>query len=139
MRHLIGLGLFAVGLALIWAALRRRNGIIAELQRLEAAGQPDPRPTLHPSLAVLGDIVPPLMIGALVVMALKLVLAYAMTGAGRWFSLLDLAGFLFLIGAWCTWLVLVTRHRALPPADGGPAPVRRAVGAAAARRGDARV
>jgi uncharacterized membrane protein YqjE len=63
---------------------------------------------------VLGDVVPPLMIGALAIMALKLVLAYVLTGADRWFSLVDLAGFLFLIGAWSTWLVLKTRYRSFP-------------------------
>lgn len=115
MRHLIGLVLFAAGIALIWAAVTRRNAIIAETRRLEAAGLPDPRAALHSSLAVLGDVVPPLMIGALAIMALKLVLAYVMTGADRWFSLVDLAGFLFLIGAWSTWLVLKTRYRAFPP------------------------
>lgn len=115
MRHLIGFALFAAGGVLIWTALARRNGIIAEQRRREAAGEPDPRATLHASLAVLGDVVPPLMIGALVIMSLKLVLAYAMTGADRWFSPLDLAGLLFLIGAWCTWLVLRTRYRSYPP------------------------
>lgn len=114
MRHLTGVILFFSGCALIWAAIARRNGILAEQRRREAAGLPDPRADLHPSLAMLGDVVPPLMIGALVVMALKLVLAYAMTGAERWFSLVDLAGFLFLIGAWCAWLVLKTRYRAFP-------------------------
>lgn len=115
MRHLIGLLLIAAGIALIWAAVTRRNAIIAEARRLEAAGLPDPRATLHSSLAMLGDVVPPLMIGALAIMALKLVLAYVMTGADRWFSLVDLAGFLFLIGAWSTWLVLKTRYRSFPP------------------------
>jgi hypothetical protein len=117
MRHLIGLALFATGVALIWAALARRNAIIADLRRLEAAGLPDPRAALHSSLVVIGDVAPPLMIGALIVMALKVVLAYAMTGADRWFSLVDLAGFLFLIGAWCIWLVLKTRYRSFPPQD----------------------
>jgi hypothetical protein len=115
MRHLIGLALFAAGIALLWVGVARRNAIIAELRRLEAAGLPDPRAALHSSLAVLGDVAPPLMIGALVIMALKVVLAYVMTGADRWFSLLDLAGFLFLIGAWSTWLVLKTRYRSFPP------------------------
>jgi hypothetical protein len=114
---MIGLALFATGVALIWAAVARRNAIIAELRRLEAAGLPDPRAALHSSLVVIGDVVPPLMIGALIVMALKLVLAYIMTGADRWFSLVDLAGLLFLIGAWCIWLVLKTRYRSFPPQD----------------------
>jgi uncharacterized membrane protein YqjE len=114
MRHLTGAVLLLAGCALIRAAIARRNGILAEQRRREAAGLADPRASLHPSLAILGDVVPPLMIGALVVIALKLMLAYAITGAERWFSLVDLAGSLFLIGAWCAWLVLKTRHRAFP-------------------------
>lgn len=124
MRHLIGLILFAIGAALLWTAVARRNLILAEERRLAAAGLPDPRADLHPSLAMLGEIVPPLMIGALVVMTLKLVLAYAMTGAARWFSLVDLAGLLFLVGAWCAWLVLKTRHRAFPAGAGIDPPQR---------------
>jgi len=127
MRHLIGLALFALGAALIWGALRRRNGIVAEQRRREAAGEPDPRPRLHPSLAVLGDVAPPLMIGALVVMALKLLFAYVMTGAERWFSPVDVAGFLFLLGAWSIWLVLKTRYRPFPPSVAPAVPVEEPV------------
>jgi hypothetical protein len=139
MRHLIGLALFAAGFALIWLAVRRRNGILAELRRLETAGEPDPRPGLHPSLAVLGDVVPPLMIGALAVMALKLLLAYAMTGADRWFSLVDVAGFLFLLGAWSTWFVLKARYRSFPPSHVQPILVDRTVRHSGAGRSGARV
>lgn len=117
MRNIIGPILFAAGALLIWTALARRNLILAEERRRKAAGLPDPRAALHPSLAIIGEVVPPLMIGALVVMSLKLVLAYAMTGAERWLSLFDLAGFLFLIAGWCTWLVLRTRYRAFPAAQ----------------------
>ncbi|WP_439580512.1 hypothetical protein [Elioraea sp.] len=122
MRHVMGVILIAAGATLIWTAMARRNAILAEARRLEAAGVPDPRATLHPSLAILGDVVPTLMIGGLAVMAVKVVLAYTMTGADRWFSPLDLGGFLFLLAAWSTWLVLKTRHRAfpVPPTRTGP-------------------
>lgn len=139
MRHLTGVILFLAGSTLIWVAIARRNGILAEQRRRESAGLPDPRASLHPSLAILGDVVPPLMIGALVVMALKLVLAYAMTGAERWFSLVDLAGFLFLIGAWCAWLVLKTRYRAFPAPLARPVAVPSTLHQPVERPSDARV
>lgn len=139
MRHLTGAVLFLVGCTLIWAAIARRNDILAEQRRREAAGLPDPRASLHPSLAILGDVVPPLMIGVLVVMALKLVLAYAMTGAERWLSLVDLAGFLFLLGAWCAWLVLKTRYRAFPAQLARPVAASTSLHPSGERSGDARV
>lgn len=127
MRHLIGLLLLAVGVALIRVAITRRDRILAQERALAAAGLPDPRAGLHPSLAAIGDIVPPLMIGGVGVIAFKLVLAYVMTGAERWFSLIDLGGFLFLLAAWSAWLVLKTRYRAFPPVTPQAAPVARTV------------
>lgn len=139
MRHLIGIALFASGATLLWLALVRRSRILARERAFAAAGLPDPRARLHPSLAAVGEIVPPLMVGGLVVVALKLVLAYVMTGAGRWFSLVDLGGFLFLLAAWSTWLVLKTRHRAFPASASHPVPVARTVALPAASRSDAHV
>lgn len=115
MRHVAGVILFVAGVTLIWLALARRNRIRTEAREREAAGLADSRAGLHPSLAVIGEVAPPLMLGGLLIVALKLVLAYAMTGAERWFSLFDLAGLLFLLGAWSVWLVLKTGYRSFPP------------------------
>jgi hypothetical protein len=64
--------------------MARSDGIIANVRRLKAAGLPDRRAALHSSRVVIGDVAPPLMFGALLVMALKVVLAYVVTGADRW-------------------------------------------------------
>ncbi|TQF76222.1 hypothetical protein FK498_18955, partial [Elioraea sp. Yellowstone] len=133
MQDIAGVILFAAGAALVWRALARRDRIRAEARRRAAAGMADPRAGLHPSLAVIGEVAPPLMIGGLAIVALKLVLAYAMTGAARWFSLLDLAGLLFLLASWSVWLVLRTRHPAFPP-PAEPAAAAAAAAASARRR-----
>jgi hypothetical protein len=62
---------------------------------------------------MLGDIVPPLVVTALVFVAIKMSFAYVVLDGGRYFSLLDLGGFLFLLAAYGAWLVLNTRYREL--------------------------
>ncbi len=122
MQNLIGPPLFLAGAVLMWRAISRRNRIIGQVEALQRAGLPDPRATLHPSLAIIGDVVPPLMIGGLVIIGLKLTLAYALLGAYDVVSPFDLAGLLFLIAGYGTWLVLKTRYRSMPAGLTVPVP-----------------
>lgn len=122
MQNLIGPPLFLAGAVLMWLAISRRNRIVAQVKALERAGLPDPRAKLHPSLAIIGEVVPPLMIGALVIIGLKLTLAYAVMGAYDVVSPFDLAGLLFLIAGYGTWLVLKTRYRPMPKGWTMPVP-----------------
>lgn len=103
-RHVLGLAFVSFGLALIWAAERRRRRVL-----LAPAREP-----LNPSLVVFGDIARPIILCALGYLGVKLSLVYLMLDAGRWFSLLDLGGLLFLLGAYGRWMVVWTRYRVGP-------------------------
>lgn len=97
MRHLIGLVLCSYGLWLLYSALRhRRTHVLA--------------PGTGP-LVILGDIVPPLVIMGIGIAALEVVLAYAMVGESRLFSLFDLAGVLFVLASYGAWILIKTRYR----------------------------
>jgi hypothetical protein len=62
------------------------------------------------SLAAFGAILQPLILCALGYFAVKVTMTYLLLGGGRYFSLYDLGGLLFLLAAYA-WLVLQTRHR----------------------------
>lgn len=104
MRHLIGLILFIYGSWLLFNALRHRKRYLATPPSPEAAeGQ----------LAILGDIMPPLIIMGLGLAAIEIILAYVMVEASRMFSLFDLFGVLYMLVAYGTWMTLKTRYRGL--------------------------
>lgn len=108
-QHVTGAVFFAAGLALIASALLRRRRALA-VARDPAAPKP---PELHPSLVLMADIGPPLIIFGLVVAGAQVALAFWMTGGGGVFSLFDLAGFLFLLVAYGVWIKIRTKHRAV--------------------------
>jgi hypothetical protein len=103
MRNIIGLLFFAAGAWMLVSALARRRRVIA-------AG-PDAAPPLHPSLRTMADAMPPIILLALGIVGAKVSLAILMTEAGQYFSLLDLAGFLFLLAGYGTSVVIRTRYR----------------------------
>lgn len=106
MRYIVGLVFFAAGAAFLYSALGRRRRVIA-------AG-PDAAPKLHPSLQALGDTMPPLIVLALGIVGAKMALAFVVSGAQQYLSYLDLAGFLFLLASYGTWVVIRARYREAP-------------------------
>lgn len=129
MQNLIGPPLLAVAATIVWYAYARRKKILAAERAIAAAGLPDPRPPLHPSLVVIGDVVPPLMMGGLVFLGLKLTLAYVVAGEALGVGLLDLVGALCLLAAYGVWLRWKTQYRPMPEGWAMPAvaaPVRAA-------------
>jgi hypothetical protein len=111
MRNWIGVALLAIAVWLVYAGLAQRSRVLAARRQAAARGEPDADGALHPSLAMLGDIVPPLMIALLVFAGLKATFAYLVMDGGRYLSLLDLGGFLLVLAAYGTWLILKTRYR----------------------------
>jgi hypothetical protein len=106
MRNIIGLLFFAAGAWMLLTALARRKRVIA-------AG-PDAAPPLNPSLQAMADAMPPIILVALAIVGAKVALAVLLTDAGQYFSLLDLAGFLFLLAGYGASLVIRTRYREAP-------------------------
>jgi hypothetical protein len=109
--HWAGIAMLAAGIWLLRSALLRRARVRAAVREAAARGEsPAPAPPLHPSLALIGGIMPPIISFGLVVAGAQVVLAYVVTGGGG-FSLLDLAGFLFLLVAYDVWVRFRTRYR----------------------------
>jgi hypothetical protein len=100
-----GLLMALAGLLLATSAFRRRTAALSAAARGEVA------PPLNPSLAVLGEIATPVVLGGTAIAGGQVALAFYMTNGGGVFSPLDLAGFLFLLAAYAVWVLIRTRHR----------------------------
>jgi hypothetical protein len=78
-------------------------------QQQAAAGiQPPP---LHPSLTLMADIGPSLIIAGLVIAGGQTVVAFLLTDGGGVFSQFDLAGFVALLIAYGIWVKTKGRYR----------------------------
>lgn len=88
---------------------------------IAAAAQGAPIVAGNARLAVLADVVPRLVIAALVIAAVQIVAAWWFTPMGGWFSGFDIAALLFLLLAYGCWLILKTRYRPgwQPPTPAG--------------------
>lgn len=104
MAYWSGAAFFLAGAWLLWSAMARRARVRAALARGETPM------ALHPSLVLMADIGPPIIIFGLVVAGGQVVLAYLATG-GAGFAPTDLAGFLFLLLAYGVWVKMRTRYR----------------------------
>ena len=105
MRNLFGIAMLVVAGWLVWSAMARRNRIIASVARGETG------PALHPSLAMMAGIVPPLVNIGLAIAGGQVAFAFWLTGGAGVFGLLDLIGFLALLAGYGVWLTLKSRYR----------------------------
>jgi hypothetical protein len=106
LRHWAGAAMAIAGAWLIRLAVLRRRGAT------EAAARGEAPPPLHPSLAALADVGPPIIIFGLFVAGGQAVLAFLLTGGGGLFSLFDVAGFLVLLLGYGVWVKAKVVHRA---------------------------
>ena len=104
-RHLLGVACFAIAAWFVWSALTRRR-----IGREQAAAGIVP-PPLHPSLGLMAEIGPSLIIFGLVVAGGQTVAAFVMTDGGGVFSTFDLAGFVALLLAYGVWVKMKGRYR----------------------------
>ena len=103
----VGLLSFCAGAWLIGAALLRRRRVVAAARNRQGAATS----SLHPSLARIRRAFRPIVLAVLAYVGIKATLAYFTFDAGRFFSVFDLAGFLFLLAAYGTWIVLRMKYR----------------------------
>ena len=112
MRNWIGLASLLVAAWLLYVGIRQRSRVMAQMRDAQtgsATAQP-----LHPSLVFARDLFRPLIIGALIFLAIKTSVAYVLLEGSRFFSWFDLAGFLLFLVAYGAWLVLKTSYRDMP-------------------------
>lgn len=115
MTNIIGLALFAVAGVLIYTAIAHRRKVLAVLGDTKIEAEDDDAINVN-SLAIMGKIMPPIIVGILAIVGLKSVFMYFIVDAGRVFSLFDLAGFLALLVAYGLWIVFKTKYRMPVPA-----------------------
>ena len=101
MANIVGSIMFCYGAWLLYAGFRHRNKCLSF-----PAGEDEESP-----LAALGEIMPPMILLGLGIAALEVTLAYVMIAPNALFSLFDLIGVLFALGAYGTWIILKTRFR----------------------------
>lgn len=102
MQDWLAMALFALGLVLIVSAVFKRRG---RLRRAVPAG------ALRPEYAAMGEIVRPLVLGFLGLLALKLSLLYFLFGGQRYLNPLQYAGLMFVLLTYAGWLVAATTRR----------------------------
>jgi hypothetical protein len=113
-----GLILFAIGGWLSWSAIQHRKASLAA--KAARGGEPEPR--LHPSLEVMADAMPFLTVVFTGFTCALIGIAFFVTGAQRFFSIFDLAGFFAAAAGYAYWLVTRASYRTLYAT--GPAPQR---------------
>jgi hypothetical protein len=110
MHDWLGIGLVALGLGLIGSAIMKRQSRMRN---------PVPAGAIRPEFAAMGEMVRPIILFAVAFFALKMTVFYFVLGGQRYLTPLDYAGILFVLAAYCGWLVVATTKR--PVAAAAPA------------------
>lgn len=108
MMYWAGVALFLMAAWLVHAGYAHRRRVRAERTEPTPAAETTNRPN---PIAILGDVLPPLIVMVLVVFSLKIPFAYVVLDHGRYVSPFDLAGLLAFPAGYGTWLILKTRYR----------------------------
>ena len=111
MRNWTGAITAVLGAWLFYSALAHRRRVLAARRRDAIFGELGGSRPFDRPLATFGAILRPIIIFGLGYFALKVTLVYFLLGAGRFLSLFDLVGVIFLLAAYGTWLVLQTSYR----------------------------
>ncbi len=107
MRDLPGIALIALGFGLLVSGVMKRRA------RMRS---PEPAGTIRPEFAAMGEIVRPMILFAVALVALKTSVFYFLFDGARFLPPMTFGGFLFLLAAYSVWLVLATKRRSEPTA-----------------------
>lgn len=99
MHDWLGFGLIALGLGLLFA------GFVKHRNRLRT---PVEAGAIRPEFAAMGEIARPLVLFAVGFVALKMSLFYFVLGGDKLLTALDYAGLMFVLAAYCLYLVAAT-------------------------------
>ena len=110
MRHWSGLVLFSLGIWFLYSGRSRRNRVLIEQRPNVVRETTATARHFSESLGTMGAL-RPVILAVLAFAGFKAILAYFRFDAGRFFSWFDLAGFIFFLAAYGTWITLVTLYR----------------------------
>ena len=117
-RNVAGVVLFAIGAWVLFSAMRRRNRAVAAWRDAQAKGEHIDVYTSK-KFALTSSIARPIVLVMLLMAALEVAGSYLAMGGSRLFSVLDLAGFLFVLAAYGVWFTISTRYRVVAPVRAG--------------------
>ena len=123
MRYWAGAILFAFGVWLIVASFAWRSKVRKDwhskgiLSAITGGAEPE-----LTSLAVFGEITRPIILGVIAILAVLISFIYFMIDGGENFAYLDLAGLLFLLAGFGTWVAEKTRYSLVRYKDPAQAP-----------------
>ncbi len=133
MQNVIGLAFFAFGALFFVAALRYRRRVVVAWARYHASMSPGTQPPRQ-RFGGFAARARPFITFALQLFAIETILMYFFFNGDRLFSLFDLAGWLFLLTGYGTWINLHIVSR--PPPAGAVSEVTDDAGAAVPPLGD---
>lgn len=108
--------------------ISHRSRVLAARAAAEARGEPPPAEPPLQSLAAFGEIVRPIILFFVGLLAVKATFAYAVFDGGQYLSYLDLAGLLVALSAYGYWFKTKTKFRvsdlAAPSSEPAAEPAR---------------
>lgn len=110
-RNWIGAVLTLIGIWLLYSAMAHYRRVLTACRSCTGLTEIGALPKAESPMFVFGEIMRPIILFGLGIFALKATVAYFLLGAGRILSLFDLAGVLFVIAAYGTWLSINTKFR----------------------------
>ena len=111
MQYMIGTILFFIGIWMLMSALGQRKRVLETRQsRVQQNLGLETVPT-HPSMQMMGDMLPPLIRFGLGTMGIMFVILYLVMDKSKYFTLFDLTGVLFMLTSYGVWITLTTTYR----------------------------
>jgi hypothetical protein len=113
MRNLLGLGLIVLGTTTL---------VHAEFKRRAKRRPVDPANAVRPQFQAMGEIMRPIILFCIAVVAAKMSFFYLVLGGGGLLSPLDFGGMLYALAAYAIWMVIATRPQTVGTVSATPAP-----------------
>ena len=111
MQYMVGTILTIIGVWILMSAFGQRKRVLETRQaRLDSNLGLETKPT-HPSMQMMGDMLPPLIRFGLGTLGIMFIILYLVMDQSKYFTLFDLTGILFMLTSYGFWITLTTKYR----------------------------